>query len=68
MADGRGELMELNTLKKLISYDKFGGEIKSMMLYFNIYDLSKITDDMAQEYLKEKENDYKNNTGDSKIQ
>lgn len=60
--------MRLETLKKLISYDKFGGEIKNMMLYFNIYDLSQITEDMAQEYLRGKENDSKNNTSNSKIQ
>ena len=56
--------MELETLKKLIGYDKFGGEIKDMMLYFNIYDLTKITEEMAQEWLqvrKEKCNDKQDN-------
>lgn len=59
--------MELETLKELIAYDKYGAELKEMMLYFNIYDLTKITEDMAQEYLAlRKENDYegRNNTED----
>lgn len=52
-----GLAMELETLKKLIGYDKFGGEIKDMMLYFNIYDLTKITEEMAQEWLRVRKDD-----------
>lgn len=60
--------MELKLLKELIGHDKYGRDIKEMMLYFNIYDLTKITDEMAQEWLmirKEKENDRQNNTSNS---
>lgn len=51
MVDSWGECMDLDTLKELISFDKFGGALKDMMLYFNIYNLAEITEEMAQEYL-----------------